>query len=145
MTTLARRVAAIAATAIIFGTTAASLQTRREFRARLSPVPVDTVTARTTTGSGSLTAVLEGETLTIKGTFDGMNSPATAAHIHRAPRGLRGPNVFDLKVAPSTSGTIEGKLTLTTAQIADLDKGWFFVQVHTELNAAGQLRGWILK
>jgi hypothetical protein len=134
-----------AAAAILVSTAAASMQARREFRARLSPVPVDTVTARTTTGSGSLTAVLEGETLTIKGTFEGMNSPATAAHIHRAPRGLRGPNVFDLKVTPSTNGAVEGRVTLTSAQITDLDKGWFFVQVHTELNAAGQLRGWILK
>src|SRR5439155_15232464 len=77
-------------------------QRREVFRARLTAVPVDTVTARTTTGLGSLTATLEGGTLTFHGTFDSMNSRATAAHVHRAPKGLRGPNIMLSKDRKST-------------------------------------------
>jgi hypothetical protein len=123
----------------------AGAQGRAVYSGRLSAVPVDTVTVRTTTGSGSLSAVLEGQTLTVTGKFDGLNSPATVAHVHRAPKGLRGPNVFDLTVTKATSGTIEGKLTLTPVQIEELEKGWYYVQIHTQLNTAGQLRGWLLK
>jgi hypothetical protein len=65
--------------------------------------------------------------------------------VHRAPRGLRGPNVFDLTVTKATSGTVEGTVTLTNAQVEELRRGWYYVQIHTEKNADGQLRGWLLK
>lgn len=120
-------------------------QRREVFRARLTAVPVDTVTARTTTGLGSLTATLEGGTLTFHGTFDSMNSRATAAHVHRAPKGLRGPNIFELTITKAVSGNITGTVKLSAAQIADLEREWYYVQIHTELNTAGQLRGWLLK
>jgi CHRD domain-containing protein len=123
----------------------ADAQRREVFEARLTAVPVDTVTVRTTTGSGSVTAVLEGNTLTLAGKFDGMNSPATAAHVHRARKGLRGPNVFDLTVTKATSGTIEGTLRLTPTQVEELAKGGYYVQIHTEKNSDGHLRGWLLK
>jgi hypothetical protein len=140
-----RTLAAIVIVAILSLQNEAGAQGRAVFVARLSAVPVDTVTAKTTTGLGSLTAVLEGQTLTLTGKFDGLNSPATVAHVHRAPKGLRGPNVFDLTVTKATSGTIEGTLKLTPVQIEELEKGWYYVQIHTQLNAAGHLRGWLLK
>lgn len=115
------------------------------FAGRLSTVPVDPITVRTTAGSGTLTAVLAGNTLTINGKFDGLNSPATAAHVHRARKGLRGPNLFDLTVTKATSGTVEGTLKLTDAQVEGLKSGWYYVQIHTEINPDGHLRGWLLK
>ena len=111
------------------------------FTGRLSSVPVDPVTVRTTTGSGTLTAVLAGNTLTSNGKFDGLNSPATAAHVHRARRGRRGPNAFDLTVTKATSGTVQGTLKLTDAQVEALKSGWYYVQIHTEVNPEGHLRG----
>lgn len=123
----------------------ASGQSGETFKGRLSAVPVDAVTARTTTGSGTITAVLEGNKLTINGKFESMNSPATVAHVHLAPRGLRGPNVFNLTVTRAASGTIEGSITLTGGQVDQLKRGFYYVQVHTEKNPEGQLRGWLLK
>jgi CHRD domain-containing protein len=131
--------------AILLLQSGADAQRREVFAARLTAVPIDTVSVRTTTGSGSVTAVLEGTTLTLTGKFDGMNSPATVAHLHRARKGLRGPSLFDLTVTKATSGTLEGTLKLTATQIEDLDKGWYYVQIHTERNAEGHLRGWLLK
>ena len=122
-----------------------SAQSGETFKGRFASVPVTPVTRPTTTGSGTVTAVLAGNTLTVSGTFDGMNSPATVAHLHRAPKGLRGPNLFDLIVTRATSGTVEGRLTLTAVQIEELKKGWYYVQIHTAQNPEGQLRGWLLK
>ena len=82
--------------AVVLWSVATTTQADETFKVRLSSVPIDAVTALTTTGSGSLTAVLAGNRLTLRGRFDGLNSPATVAHVHRAPRGLRGPNVWDL-------------------------------------------------
>jgi hypothetical protein len=124
---------------------ASDLSGDEAFTGRLSTVPVDPVTALKTAGSGTLTAVLAGNTVTIAGKFDGLNSPATAAHVHRARRGLRGPNVFDLSVTKATSGTVEGTFKLTDLQVEALKNGWYYVQIHTEINPEGHLRGWLLK
>ena len=121
------------------------LRADETFAGRLSTVPVDPITVQTTAGSGTLTAALSGHTLTINGKFDGLNSPATAAHVHRARKGLRGPNIFDLTVTKATSGTVEGTLKLTDAQVEALKSGWYYVQIHTEVNPEGHLRGWLLK
>ena len=76
------------------------------FKARLSIVPVDAVTASTTSGFGSVTAMLVGSNLFITGTFEGMSSPATTAHLHRARKGQRGPVAFTLSVANAASGVL---------------------------------------
>jgi hypothetical protein len=135
----------VVAVAMLWVGGANELRGDEAFTGRLSTVPVDPVTALTTTGSGTLTAVLAGNTLTINGKFDGLNSPATVAHVHRARRGLRGPNLFNLTVTKATSGTVEGTLKLTDAQVEALKSGWYYVQIHTEINPEGQLRGWLLK
>lgn len=135
----------VAAAAMFWAGAASGLRGDEAFTGRLSTVPVDPITARTTAGSGTLSAVLAGNTLTITGKFDGLNSPAALAHVHRARRGLRGPNVFDLRVTKATSGTVEGTLKLTDLQIESLKNGWYYVQIHTEINPDGHLRGWLLK
>ena len=114
------------------------------FRARLSPVPVETTTAARITGSGSATATLDGATLTIAGTFQGMKSPATIAQIHMGARGVRGPVEFDLDVAKAPNGTINGTITLTKVQIDTLRKGWYYIQIHAEQAPEGNLWGWLL-
>src|SRR5207253_4851477 len=53
------------------------------FKTRLSPVPIDAQLAPTVTGHGSVSAVLAGTKLNVTGSFEGMRSPATAAHLHQ--------------------------------------------------------------
>jgi hypothetical protein len=115
------------------------------FTVRLSPVPVDTVTVRSITGSGSMEGELVGNRLTLSGSFENLSSPATIARVHRAPKGLRGPAVFELILTQDTGGIVEGVLVLSAAQIEDLKRGRFYVQISTQKNADGHLRGWILK
>jgi hypothetical protein len=141
----ASRGAGVLALVILLAPCASSAQSKVTFTGRLTPVPIDPISAQTTTGLGAVTAVLEGTTLKITGKFDGMNSPAQAAHIHRAPKGLRGQRVFDLTVTKDKRGTVEGSLKLSSSQVEDLNKGWYYVQIHTERNPEGHLRGWLLK
>lgn len=122
-------------------------QSGKTFRARLSTVPMTTAMASTVAGLGTATGVLTGNKLVITGTFDGLKTPATIAQIHRAPRGIRGPVVVDLKVANNpngTSGTINGTLDLTPQQVSDLEKGWLYIQLHSEKAPEGNLWGWLL-
>lgn len=115
-----------------------------KFKARLSPVPVEATTVAAITGLGSVSAVLTGTRLTLTGTFEGLRTPATVAHLHRAPKGVRGPALFDLTVSKATSGTISGTVTLTPARVEDLQQGRFYVQVHSEKLPDGNLWGWLL-
>lgn len=123
--------------------TAPVAQSGRTFRARLAPVPVAAASPNVT-GVGSVTATLTGTQLTIAGTFEGLASPATFAKLHRGPKGIRGPAVFDLTVTPGTSGKISGSLNLTPAQVDDLGLERFYVQLHSEKAPDGNLWGWLL-
>jgi hypothetical protein len=114
------------------------------FRARLSPVPVETTNASKITGSGTVTAMLDGSKLAISGTFQGMKSPATIAQIHMGMRGVRGPVEFDLSVEKNPSGTVSGTITLTKIQIDTLRKGWYYIQIHAQDAPDGNLWGWLL-
>ncbi len=113
------------------------------FGGRLSRLPVDLVTTHTVTGSGEVSATLDGSELTIVATFEGMSSPATAAHVHEAPRARRGPVAFGIDV-PAAAGRIEATVALTAEQVAALRGGRYYLQIHTAGNAAGELRGWLL-
>lgn len=65
----------------------------------------------------------------------------TAAHIHEAPAGQNGNIVFTLSGGPATwSGTTAA---LTSAQMASLRSGGWYVNVHTASNPGGEIRGQI--
>jgi hypothetical protein len=118
-------------------------QSALTYRGRLSPVPVAAASANVT-GVGSVTATISGTKLIIAGTFEGLASSATFAKLHRAPKGIRGPAVFDLTVTPGTSGKISGSFELSATQVEDLGRERFYVQLHSEKAPDGNLWGWLL-
>jgi hypothetical protein len=115
------------------------------YRARLSPVPVEN-TRSGITGSGSITATLTGRSLAIRGTFEGMQTPATIAEVHLGPRGIRGPTMFSLTVTKGANGagTLAGTFNLSVEQAEAVKLGRFYVQVHSEKASDGNLWGWLL-
>jgi len=113
-------------------------------RGRLSPMPVTPQTVRTITGEGEVRAVLNGTTLTVSGNYAGMSSAATMAHIHQGPKAIPGPVVLRLDVSGSNAGTISGTLTLTPELIEALHAEGLYVQIHSETNPEGELRGWLM-
>ena len=114
------------------------------YKARLSPVPIDIAMQANVAGMGNLTAMLVGNKLTINGTFDGLKSNATEAHINRGPKGIPGPSIHDLTIQKSTSGSITGSVDLTPTEVDDLKNERLYVQLSSERAPDGNLRGWIL-
>ena len=137
------RFAALTLGVLILADSAPLAQSAATYKGRLSPVPVAAASPNVT-GVGSVTATLTGNKLAISGTFEGLASPATLAKLHRAPKGIRGPAVFDLTITPGTSGTIDGSIDLSPAQVEDLARERFYVQLHSEKAPDGNLWGWLL-
>ena len=123
---------------------AAHAQTSQKFLGRLSVLPIDFTTAPSMSGVGEARAMLTGATLVITGDFEGLSSPATAAHVHQAHPARRGPVAFTLDVVSGRSGTLAGTFTLDVAAQDVLRGGEYYVQIHTENNRGGELRGWLL-
>lgn len=113
------------------------------FRARLSPMPTTTRTVNDITGEGEVMLTLNGNSLVVAGTFAGMSSNATAVHIHNGPPAQPGPVIHTLTVTQQTAGEISGELTLSDEQVAELKANRFYLQVHSENNPPGELRGWV--
>jgi len=126
-------------------------QGSKSYKARLAPVPMTTAMASTVAGLGSISAQLNGSRLTITGKYDDLKSPATIAQLHRAPRGMRGPvvpGVPDLTITKGanggTSGTLSVVIEMTPALLADLEKNWLYIQLHSEKAPDGNLWGWLM-
>jgi hypothetical protein len=95
-------------------------------------------------GTGTLTATYDtsSKKLSWKGSYSDLSGPATAAHFHSGEPGTNGG--VAVPITPSTS-PFEGSATLTDAQAADLLAGKWYVNVHTEANKGGEIRGQVTK
>ena len=121
-------------------------QTRDHFRGRLSILPVDFSTLSSMSGDGTVSAELEGNTLTIEVEFSGLSSPTTGIEIRNAARGRRG-NValsFQAGVPKSTAGQFTQSVMLTNTQRTELHAERYYIQLQTEDNPDGELRAWLL-
>lgn len=100
-----------------------------------------------TTARGSFSARLvrsgTGGTLTWKLTFRGLTGKATASHIHVGARGRAGRVLLAL-CGPCRSGA-SGSARVNAKTVAALLGGTAYVNVHTARNAAGEVRGQLVK
>ena len=113
------------------------------YRARLSPMPTTPQTVTTILGEGEVILTLNGNTLSVQGNFKGMSSVATMAHIHNGPPAQPGPVVHQLEITKMPAGEISGELELSAEQVTALRNNELYIQVHSETNPPGELRGWI--
>lgn len=101
------------------------------------------------TGKGAAEITLDAATkeLSWNITFEGLTGDAVAAHIHGpADKGANAGVVVNLGVAGQpVKSPIVGKATLTDAQIADLNAGKHYVNIHTAAHKGGEIRGQIEK
>ncbi|MEX2255413.1 MAG: CHRD domain-containing protein [Acidimicrobiia bacterium] len=118
------------------------------FAARLGAAQEVPKPAGVGTGAqGSFTAALArsgaGGTLTWRLTFRGLTGKATASHIHVGARGRAG-GVRVALCGPCRSGA-RGSARVDARTITGLLAGTMYVNVHTARNAAGEIRGQIVK
>ncbi len=119
------------------------VQAQEVYRARLSPMPTTPQTVTDITGGGEVILTLNGNALSVEGNFSGMSSATTMGHIHNGPPAQPGPVVHRLEVTAAPNGNISAELELTDEQVSALRNNELYVQIHSENNAPGELRGWI--
>ncbi|MBV8167985.1 MAG: CHRD domain-containing protein [Alphaproteobacteria bacterium] len=132
---------AAAATSLLLAT-GAQAQTKTFHADATTKEEVPPVTGNAS-GKGTFTLNPATKELSWNVTYSGLSSDAAAAHIHGpAAAGANAGVVVNL--APNgMKSPLEGKATLTDAQIADLQAGKYYLNVHTANNKGGEIRGQI--
>ena len=123
-----------------------------DYQTNLGPMPLDDVTKTVIAGRGDATASYDGKILTVRGSFRGLPSNATEAHLFLSEHiGVPGRQVLDLEVTKAASGTVSARLPLNAEQAAALRTGRLYVQINSEKappgygwGPRGTLWGWLL-
>jgi hypothetical protein len=113
------------------------------YQTDLGPTPLDGSNRANVLGRGSVMATLEGRKFTLQGTFAGLATAATKAHICMgAVMGGMGPALYDVTVTPARSGQVSGSVTLTQEQVTALKKGQIYLLLDSQNAPKGNLWGW---
>lgn len=117
-------------------------------------------TAPSSAALGAAEAILMGNRLMLQGNFSNLSSPlrdyatdpldppnpniTSGVHIHQGESTENGPFQYALQVSSGASdleGRFTGDYTLTPEQLQSLSSGKLYLDLHTEQNRAGELRG----
>lgn len=136
MTTLALA-GALASVLAVTSASAEMLAFKADLKGASEVPPTDSA------ATGSATVDVDTATKELKWTiqYSGLTGDATAAHFH-------GPAAEGENAGPAVdiSGKIEsGSATLTDAQIADLQAGKLYINIHSEKFPDGEIRGQVVK
>jgi hypothetical protein len=97
-----------------------------------------------TRGNGTATMTLNKatKTLTYSVSYAGLSGPATAAHFHGpAPTGTNAGVAVPITVG---ANPMTGTAQLTDAQMADLLADRWYINIHTDANKGGEIRGQVV-
>ena len=100
-------------------------------------------------GTGSGTFILDDTetSLSYTITFSGLLAPETVSHFHRGAPGVSGPVVKNLPLGSPKVGVwsaFDATQPLTPQAVADLKAGLLYINVHSSLYPAGEIRGQIV-
>lgn len=93
------------------------------------------------TGTGTLSFDPASKSMTASVTTSGI--AGTMAHIHEGAAGVPGPIIFPLNESYPGVGIWSTRVTLTDAQVATLQAGRYYFNVHSAAFPAGEIRGQI--
>jgi CHRD domain len=98
------------------------------------------------TGTADLTYDPTVRLLTWNVSYGGLSGPATMAHFHGpATAGKNGPPVIWLKEkGAAVESPIKGEATLTPEQAQQFTAGEWYINVHTQANPGGEIRGQVM-
>lgn len=89
------------------------------------------------TGSATLTLNTAGTEVSYVVTFTGLTGAETGAHFHNAPPGMAGPRFHTLIFGSPKIGT----WAVGPVEVAELNEGRVYINIHSTLFGAGEIRG----
>lgn len=98
------------------------------------------VPAVQTSASGSGTIIVEDDK-SIKGKITTSDIKATGAHIHEGAVGKTGSDIITLKKTGENEWSVPPDAKLTDAQYDAFKAGGLYINVHSDANKAGEIRG----
>lgn len=125
---------------------ASGVAAAEKYQVYLSALPFNDATQPIMQGKGTATATLEGDTLSISGSFAGLTGPATKAHLSlsRGP-GIPGNPLADLILTGDVAGKVTGQVKLDPSQLVALRGRRLYIQIDSENVPSGHLWGWLLE
>jgi hypothetical protein len=114
------------------------------YRAQLTTA--SEVPAKSGPGTGTADAMFDtaSSRLTYTITYAGLSGPATAAHFHGPASATETAGVV-IKLNGNLASPIRGEAVLTHEQAEALEKGLWYVNIHTASNPSGEIRGQLVK
>jgi CHRD domain len=94
----------------------------------------------TTSGSGKGTITV-GADRSVSGSVTTSGVPGTMAHIHQGAAGQNGPVIIPLTRTAENTWSVPAGAKLTDAQYEAFKAGNLYVNVHTDANKGGEVRG----
>jgi hypothetical protein len=114
------------------------------FQGEFDPVPHDNSTRDNVVGTGTFSATLSGGMLTVHGSFSGLSSAATAAHLRMSlAMGVPGAVIGDLHATAAYDGEISGSTKLSAAQVTALKRGTLYIELDSAKAPDGNSWGWL--
>lgn len=115
------------------------------YEAELDPAPFDATNRADVIGSiGNVTANLDGNTLTVKGTFSNFTSPATGGSFRIGlAKGVPGDAIGSLTVEHARQGAFSGSIKLNPTQLAALKRQALYIRIDSEKSPEGNVQGWL--
>lgn len=93
-----------------------------------------------TSASGKVTVKVEDDR-SVKGTITTSGIKGTGAHIHEAAPGKNGPDIISLKKTGDDEWSVPNGAKLSDAQYDAFKAGNLYVNVHSDANPEGEIRG----
>jgi hypothetical protein len=130
----------LAALWLAFGTPARAAE---GYQTNIGPTPLDGSNRVNVLGRGAVLATLEGNRFTLRGSFAGLATPATDAHLCMGTvMGGTGPIIYDVSVTQAENGQVSGSVTFTPEQVAALKAGKIYLLLDSQKAPKGNLWGW---
>jgi len=138
------RFSLLAAAFLVLASSSISAQINQSFGASMDAGEQVAAVASTGSGNALVTINTMSGTIALVGSFSGLTSNITVAHIHGpALRGQNAGVVLTLTPTGTTSGTLSGNGILSAQQMSDMLAGLTYVNVHTGNFPGGEIRGQI--
>lgn len=130
----------LAVIALIAGILAgsASMATAGELKVNLSGDQEVPPVQTSATGNGTITVE---DNKAVKGKITTSGIKGTGAHIHEGAPGKNGPDIITLKKTSDNEWSLPGDAKLTDAQYDAYKAGSLYINVHSDANKGGEIRG----